>query len=777
SETITVNGYLFIDGALAGSNAGGKLIVDNGGVLDVTGTIKPQSTGATFDFYLNAGASLFERNIQSSESFDTNHPLHFDGGTVYPIASISTNTTVTYPARYSSVLVSGGGVTYDLSHWLDDGRDREAGWYRFNLTGRFDHDTSGPATDGGITVRGTPGEPVLINFGSGFVGSTMNGGITVEEGGGIVAGSASALANQSVTLLPGSLFRQYSNALYTQVDSMTIGSAGATAPVQFQMTATKSNPALIAETLSVLSPVEVAFITNWKYDSVVAANTRVMAAVFKAGSSSVDTSLFRLPASATTYSLSVETAELTEGTYVGYTALYITVTGEDAVPDNLELKTDGTNVTLSADATYNNIYVGDIEGTGAKSLTVTGGEISAQGGLLLASSPVDGGSSSDKHTCYYTQSGGKVSVNRVSSMYRGENQARGRVNAEITLNGGSLDVADYVRFGFNRTRAGYTTTLTINDGAAMTVGGKMYLTYYSGTNGSVSSQGIINMNGGTLSVANDIDISRADHDTGYKKDGGIFLKGGVISARNIIQYADPLDTQPQRLVFDGGVYFPNADAAGLTLEGLSKAHIAAGGAIVDTSALAADATYTIAQNILHDPALTNAQGEVVADGGFTKRGTATLALTGVNSFNGPTRVEGGILSITNGAAVPGGVIVSDAGTLDLCGETVSVGKIAASGLVRNGSLIVTGAIAAVDEGSILAVDGDLTLAAGSAVDFGGYAVVPTGWTPVAAAGGTVTVPASLRARNAAAFNSCKIQLMDGVLYVKPSASGTIISFR
>ena len=692
------------------------------------------------------------------------------------MASTTPSTTVTYPARYSSVLVSGGGVTYDLSHWLDDGRDREEGWYRFNLTARFDHDASGPATDGGITVRGTPGEPVLINFGSGFVGSTMNGGVTVEEGGGIVAGSASALANQSVTLLPGSLFRQYSNSLYTQVDSLTLGRAGATTPVQFHITTVKSNPALIAESLDVLSPVEVSFISGWKYDAVVAANTRVMAAVFKAGSSSVDTSLFQLPASATTYSLSVETEELTEGTYAGYTALYITVTGADpdpVLPDNLELKTDGTNVTLSADATYNNIYVGDIEGAGTKSLTVTGGEISAQGGLLIASSPVD----DEKHTCYYTQSGGKVSVNRLSSMWRGENTARGRVNAEITLNGGTLEVADYVRFGFNRTRAGYTTTLTINDGASMTVGGTMYLTYYSGTNTSVAPQGIINMNGGTLSVANDIDLSRADHNTSYKKDGGIFLRGGVISARNIMQKADPLDTQPQRLVFDGGVYAPNADAAGLTLEGLSKAHIAAGGAIVDTSALAADATYTIAQNILHDPALTNAQGEVVADGGFTKRGTATLALTGVNSFNGPTRVEGGILSITNGAAVPGGVIVSDAGTLDLCGETVSVGKIAASGLVRNGSLIVTGAIAAVDEGSILAVDGDLTLAAGSAVDFGGYAVVPTGWTPVAAAGGTVTVPASLRARNAAAFNSCKIQLMDGVLYVKPSASGTIISFR
>ena len=772
SETITVNGYLFIDGYLAGNDAGGKLIVGNGGVLDVTGTIKPQSTGATFDFYLNAGASLFVRTLQSSETFVTNHPLHFDGCTVYPVASTTPSTTVTYPARFSSVLVSGGGVTYDLSHWLDDGRDRELGWYRFNLTARFDHDASGPAADGGITVRGTPGEPVLINFGGGFVGSDMNGGITVEEGGGIVAGSASALANQSVTLLPGSLFRQYSNSLYTQVDSMTLGRAGATTPVQLQVVANKKNPALIVESLDVLSPVEVSFISGWSYDAFVRANTRVMAAVFKAGSSSVDTSLFQLPASATTYSLSVETEELAEGTYAGYTALYITVTGEDPVPDNLELKTDGTNVTLSADATYNNIYVGDIEGAGTKSLTVAGGEVSAQI-LHIASSPVD----DEKHTCYYTQSGGKVSVNRLASMYRGDNTASGRVNAEITLNGGTLEVADYVRFGFNRTRAGYTTILTINDGATMTVGGTMWLTYYKNTGGNVSSQGIINMNGGTLSVANDIDLSRADHNTIYKKDGGIFLRGGVISARNIMQTADPLDTQSQRLVFDGGVYAPNADAAGLTLEGLSKAHIAAGGAIVDTSALAADATYTIAQNLLHDPALTNAQGEVVADGGFTKRGTATLALTGVNSFNGPTRVEGGILSITNGAAVPGGVIVSDAGTLDLCGETVSVGKIAASGLVRNGSLIVTGAIAAVDEGSILAVDGDLTLAAGSAVDFGGYAVVPTGWTPVAAAGGTVTVPASLRARNAAAFNSCKIQLMDGVLYVKPSASGTIISFR
>ena len=271
--------------------------------------------------------------------------------------------------------------------------------------------------------------------------------------------------------------------------------------------------------------------------------------------------------------------------------------------------------------------------------------------------------------------------------------------------------------------------------------------------------------------------SRADHNTIYKKDGGLFLRGGILSARNIVQSAAQTDTQPQRLVFDGGVYAPNAAATNRTLTGLSKAHVAAGGAIVDTSALAPGGIYTIAQDLLKDPALTNSMGEVVADGGFTKRGTGTLALTGANTFTGPTRVEGGMLSVTSGEAVSGDIDVSDSAALDLGGASVSVGKIAASGLVRNGSLTVTGAIAANDAGSILSVDGDLTLAARSAVDFGGCAAVPTGWTPVAVASGTVTVPDSLRARNAGEFTHCETRLRDGVLYVKPYTSGMIISIR
>ena len=134
-----------------------------------------------------------------------------------------------------------------------------------------------------------------------------------------------------------------------------------------------------------------------------------------------------------------------------------------------------------------------------------------------------------------------------------------------------------------------------------------------------------------------------------------------------------------------------------------------------------------------------------------------------------------MLSIASDDAVSGNIAVSDVATLDLGGASVSVDTIAASGLVRNGSLTVTGAIESANAGSMLAVDGDLALAADSAVDFGG--VVPTGWTPVAVASGTVSLPASLRARNAGDFTRCKTSVIDGVVYVRPTAGGFTLIIR
>ena len=277
------------------------------------------------------------------------------------------------------------------------------------------------------------------------------------------------------------------------------------------------------------------------------------------------------------------------------------------------------------------------------------------------------------------------------------------------------------------------------------------------------------MNAGMLSVDGTIDISSCTNSAGatYKLDGGLFLRGGVLSAKNITQGA--ARTPWQRFVFDGGVYAPNAAADGQTMSGLTTAHVSTNGAIVSTERLPAGGTYTIAQNLLKDPGLDGAE-----DGGFTKRGAGTLTLTGENTFTGPTVVEAGTLVVSGGDAISDDVTVADGAALDLGGSSVTLGRIAASGVIVNGSLSVTGSVAAA-EGSLLNVAGDLTLVPGLVVDFAGGNVA--GWRPLAAVSGTVAVPAMLKARNAGDFNRCKTSVIDGVVYVCPTSAGFMFSVR
>ena len=307
------------------------------------------------------------------------------------------------------------------------------------------------------------------------------------------------------------------------------------------------------------------------------------------------------------------------------------------------------------------------------------------------------------------------------------------------------------------------------NGGAVTICGSLSLTQFDSSPNSsnvAAPQGIVVMNGGTLDVGEDIDISKRNNGNSYAVDGGIFLRGGVLSARNIVQSVSV--TPVQRLVFDGGTYAPNAAAGGQTLSGLTTAHVSTNGAVISTANLPAGETYAIAQNLLTDPALNGA-----ADGGFKKLGAGTLTLSGANTFTGPTVVQGGTLAVSGDDAISDDVTVADGAVLDLGGSSVTLGNVAASGVIKNGSLSVTGSLAAA-EGSLLNVGGDLTLVSGMAVDFAGD---DAGWRPVAAASGSVAVPPVLKARNAGEFRRCKASVIDGVVYVCPTTVGFMISVK
>ena len=771
--SITVNGTMVVPGALDGTAAGGTVTVNDGGVLDVAGNIRPSNAeSGRFDLYVNEGGTLRARQINVNATFEATaaNSIHFDGATVYPIA-VSSGDDYRYFPRYATAYIGARGVTFDLSDWDADGR---TGWYRFSCMGHLDTDPAlNGAPDGGITVRGKPDGTAIFYFGTGLNGATLNGGVTVEAGGKISAGDA-ALADDSVRLLPGSMFKSYNTSFVVAVQSLAVGAANGAEPVALQTGTFATGPALKVEDLSVLSPVEfltAGYMTStsvWRQENAAAHPGVYTAIVYRTVSPALDTSLFRLPAEyAGDYSLSVETVALTEGDYTGYTAVVMTVA--EAARDNLELK-NGATQTLSADSVYGNIYVGDFNEVGNPVLTVDGGNIKAND-LHLAYQPADGKSSSDKHTCSYVQNGGTVSVGNVFSAYRGADDQAGRVYSEITLNGGTFAVSENVQFGYNQTRQGYSATLAVN-GGAMTVGGSVFLTSYSNnSNNKMAHQGIILMNAGTLDIAGEIDLSSGWNNAAetYRKDGGVFLRGDVLSAKNIKQSSGKCTIQ--RLVFDGGVYAPNAAANGRTLSGLNKAHVSTNGVIVSTEKLPAGATYTIAQNLLTDPGLAGA-----ADGGFTKRGAGTLVLSGANTFNGPTVVEAGTLVISSANAVSDNVRVASGAALDLGCASIAIDSFGASGVVENGSLTVSRALVLAAGGSLLAVDGDLSFAEGSAVDFAalGASADASVWTPVAAVSGAVTIPSKLRARNAGRCTRCEAFVADGVVYVRPTTVGLAI---
>jgi len=198
---------------------------------------------------------------------------------------------------------------------------------------------------------------------------------------------------------------------------------------------------------------------------------------------------------------------------------------------------------------------------------------------------------------------------------------------------------------------------------------------------------------------------------------------------------------------------------------------------VSGAKLPAGAEYVIAQAILTDPALGT------TDGGFTKIGAGTVALTAENTFTGPTRVQSGVLRVTCDGALSSDVLLANAGTLDLSAGAIAVDRLSAQGTVVNGQLTVNGGFVKNPESdTYLRVDGDLTVPATAKIDFGLAADDPSPAyrvrLPLAEVSGTATLPSRMKVVNGGAtVKAAKIELVDGVYYATPTSSGSVISIR
>lgn len=780
--TINNSGTLVAKKNIYGSATGGSITINDGGTLDASaGNIRPvNASGNSFHFYLNDGGTLIVNQIHGSDNStlsgeaNATPMFHFNGGTIYPVAFEAVDGN-RFLLNYQTALVGKNGMTIDLTHW-----ERPAGytqWVRSSIQGNINHDPDCAGVDGGVTVRGIKGERAVVYIGNRFNGSTLTGGIRAENCATIAIGG-NALTEQTITFAPGSRFRPYDNTSSIKIANMTLGASNATEPVIFDGSNNKANYNIVVSgSLNVLSPVAFSTCSAWNRDSNPVSG--VYTALVYQASCNVDPLLFRLPAG-NSGTLAAREVTLSGGDYDGWKALVVTIDNAIAVTGSVGYPTPKT---ISTDVSCDNVVVGgawngEADPVCETSLTISG-NVTASEGLYLGYNPAPGVDKDDWHKGFLTLNGGSITTPLLYSIYRpgmtGNNDSDCRFGCEATVNGGLLDVAGDVRLGYNRSKNGDNlySRLTVNNGR-VAVGGKFYL-LYDNTQGAFTAPGSIVLNDGEVDVKGVIDLARNGErpsgNTAYAEKFGVWINGGVLKAENVMMTATGA-TSPQ-LVFNGGTYMPyGAAAANRTMQGLAKAYVSANGAVISTANMPAGAAYTIAQNLLTDPALNGA-----ADGGLVKRGAGTLELSGANTFTGPVRVEEGTLVASSADALSDSIAVADGAVLDLGASTVTVGSAAASGAVV-GSLVVTNAILATSNGSFLSVEGNLEIRPRTSVIFGSGATIPDDWSAIAAASGTITAPGSLRLRSSGGEKTrVETKVEGGVLYARASLAGCLILVR
>jgi autotransporter-associated beta strand protein len=243
------------------------------------------------------------------------------------------------------------------------------------------------------------------------------------------------------------------------------------------------------------------------------------------------------------------------------------------------------------------------------------------------------------------------------------------------------------------------------------------VTFYSDSGGTVGGSGVLYLGKATGLTNNYI----------YNLFGGTLQVPAITSASgNSLFY------------FNGGT-LEAAKTNASFLSGLTAAYVSTNGAIIDSSSYAV----TIAQSLVHDPALA------AADGGLTSQSSAstgTLILTGTNTYTGPTLVNSGTLLI-NGSLGAGAVTVNGGtlgGTGVVAGATsLSAGTIAPAGVAVIGTLTISNSLTLaggtvqfdLTRGSndVLAVSGAVNVSGGTTIlltfptpNVGTYTLIPYG---------------------------------------------------
>ncbi|RYD24129.1 MAG: hypothetical protein EOP88_01385 [Verrucomicrobiaceae bacterium] len=284
---------------------------------------------------------------------------------------------------------------------------------------------------------------------------------------------------------------------------------------------------------------------------------------------------------------------------------------------------------------------------GSGTANVTGGSVAGNGELWV-------GQSSGYQ---FSQSGGNVSSSSYFVIGR-ENGSSG----VYSLSGGTVNAATGAGFAVLGSFGGSNGTLNVS-GGSFNVANNAQLLVGEGGAGTlaVSGTGLVTVNHATegLRVG-----------AGASGNGTVNLNGGTIQATLVSKGAGA-----GTFNFNGGT-LKAATASATYMQGLTRANVRNGGAIVDSNGV----NVTIAQPLLHSDLV----GDAAIDGGLTKNGTGSLTLSGTSTYTGATTVNNGSLVVDGSISTSLLTTVNNGATLSGSGAVGSL-TVAAGGTVSPGN--------------------------------------------------------------------------------------------
>jgi fibronectin-binding autotransporter adhesin len=380
------------------------------------------------------------------------------------------------------------------------------------------------------------------------------------------------------------------------------------------------------------------------------------------------------------------------GSLTNSRAIAMPVTSTIGVATNVTASLGG--VISGAAASFNKVDDGTLRLTARE--TITGNLFIHQGTVLMdTGSAITNGAyhdvgqiGTDNATLTMT---GNASFGTTSDFNLGDLDAS---VGTLNISGAATLVANQFYVG-SANAGGSTASGTVNQsGGTITEISTAVGAFAIGGRASVSGVGVYNMNGGTLIANSGIRVGGAGIGTLNQNGGLINAIGGINIARlagsfgtnnlnggTLATFNVSSSTGSNAVFnFNGGTLQAAFNPPGATwFSGNIQANILAGGAIIDT---------TSTNNVtISTPLLAGS-----ANGGLTKKGSATLTLTGTNTFTGPITNSAGVLFLNSASTYAGGAVV-DAGTLQMTtANTITGPTIVTNGAVLAASQIGSGTL-------------------------------------------------------------------------------------